>query len=417
MKRILTITAWLLLVSFAFAGGIENKQNLSTTYIGTSSRNASVVGGDIAAYNPAGVVMQEKDGLLLEIDGQYIAKNYEHEFSNNTKKQNVPSLFPTFFATYKKDNWGLFGSFTINGGGGEVNYKDGNIVTYDVVSKYKLKGLILTNDEISAESMYYTYTLGGSYAFSDKLSFALGGRLVSAVSTVKTLAKGPTSAYDISAEFEKTAIGYGYVLGVDYKLSDIWNFALHYDSKVNLEFETDVKSSTNDNGKTLLTGLNVIDGQKTDRDLPALIGFGVEYTGFDKWNLNASFTYYLEKYVNWDSYNSKDSTKYNLADKVSNSFDLTVSGIYSLNDQWKASLGYMFTYVGLEAKDFDLNSKMSPVLDCNSFSFGLGYDYNEKLNFGFGTMYSSYVAKKDETLKVEYDKTNILVSLSAAYRF
>ena len=418
MKRILTITAWLLLVSFAFAGGIDNKQNLSTAYIGSLSRNASVVGADIAAFNPAGVAMQEKNGLLLEIDCQYIVKSYEHEYANDTKKQDEPSLLPSFFVTYKKKNWGLFGSFTINAGGGKVDYKDGNIVTYGI-NYGKFSGN-LENDEISANSMYHTYTLGGSYALNDKLSFALGTRLVHAISEVKTSADNKlNSANDIDAEFEKKANGFGYVLGINYMPNEILNFALHYDSKVPLEFETDIKSSTNATGTTLLAGMNVKDGQKTDRDLPGLIGLGAEYKGIEKLNLNVSFTYYLEKYVDWDSYNTSNTStgkEYNLADEVSNSYDLSFSGRYDINEKLKASLGYMYTYVGLEAKDYDLNAKMSPVLNCHSFSLGLGYDYNEKLSFGLGSLYSSYVEEKDEANNVEYDKTNIIMSFSLAYR-
>ncbi|MFO7752238.1 MAG: long-chain fatty acid transport protein, partial [Desulfobacteraceae bacterium] len=75
----LTLTA---IPQFVLAGGIENKQNFSARYTATGSRNAAIDGADIAAYNPAGIMMKEDNGFLFQVDVQYILKDYEHDVDN-----------------------------------------------------------------------------------------------------------------------------------------------------------------------------------------------------------------------------------------------------------------------------------------------------------------------------------------------
>jgi len=90
MKKILVTLVSMSLFALALAGGIDNKQNFGTKYIGSTSRNAAVDGADIAAYNPAGVMMGQ-DGLKLSVDGQYILKTYEHAYTNALENKDITS--------------------------------------------------------------------------------------------------------------------------------------------------------------------------------------------------------------------------------------------------------------------------------------------------------------------------------------
>ena len=61
-----------------FAGGAENKNNLSAGYLRTLSKNAETKKADAVFYNPAGTAYME-DGLYAEIGNQFVLKNYNHE--------------------------------------------------------------------------------------------------------------------------------------------------------------------------------------------------------------------------------------------------------------------------------------------------------------------------------------------------
>lgn len=99
-----------------------------------------------------------------------------------------------------------------------------------------------------------------------------------------------------------------------------------------------------------------------DRNLPAVFGLGVSWDTNDRLNLNTSFTYYIEKRADWDG----DE------DNVDNSYDIAISATYSFMDNLRGSIGYMFTDVGIDAKDFTLTEQMSPALDAHSFSLVWG---------------------------------------------
>ncbi|MEE4242276.1 MAG: outer membrane protein transport protein [Desulfopila sp.] len=391
------------------AGGIDNKQNFSAKYVATGSRNAATDSVDIATYNPAGIMFQQ-DGLSLGVDAHYIFKNYEQQYISVNppglvnREQDEPSLIPALFGTYKSGNWGVFGSFTVSGGGGTVEYENGNTITNDIA--LLLGGAPLTNQRIKAESYYLTYALGGSYKINDMFSVAAGVRYLDATKDVKANANTPT----IAGAYEEDADGWGWMTSVNIKPSDALLFAIRYESQVDLEFTTKVKGSTNMLGGMVLAALNKTQNAKSDRDLPALLGLGASWDVMDRLNLNTSFTYYFEENADWGG----------LEDKVDNSYDLAVSATYGFLDNLRGSIGYMYTNVGIDAKDFGLTEKMSPVLDAHSFFCGLGYDFSEMITVDLGVMINFY---EEETgvdavgRPVTYDKQNTAIALGVNFKF
>lgn len=393
----------------ALAGGIDNKQNFSAKYVGTGSRNAAIDSVDVAAYNPAGLMFQ-KDGFGLGVDGHVIFKNYEQEYTNVypagyvTREQDEPSIIPAMFGTYKSGSWGLFGAMTVSGGGGTVEYTKGNTITNDVA--LALGGAPLTNQRIKAESHYLTYTMGGAYKINEMFSVAGGVRYLDAIKEVEAFANTPT----IWGAYEEEADGWGWVASMDIKPSDTLLFGIRYESKVELEFTTKMNKTNNALGSMVLAGMKKTQNAKSDRDLPALLGLGASWDATKRLNLNSSFTYYLEEGADWDG----------LEDKVDNSYDIAISSTYGFLDNLRGSIGYMYTSVGIDAVDFGLTEKMSPVLDAHSFFLGLGYDINKALTLDLGMMINFYdeeTGRDAAGRAVTYDKQNTAIALGVVYKF
>jgi long-chain fatty acid transport protein len=390
------------------AGGIDNKQNFSAKYVATGSRNAATDSVDIAAYNPAGIMFQQ-DGLGLGLDTHYIFKNYEQKYTSVnppglvTREQDEPSLIPALFGTYKSGSWGLFGAVTVNGGGGTVEWAEGNTITNDIALALRAP---LTNQEIKAESHYLTYTLGGSYKINEMFSVAAGARYLDATKDVKAFANNPS----VAGAYEEDADGWGWVASVNVKPSETLLFAIRYESKVELEFTTKVKGSSNALGNMVLAGLGKTQNAKSNRDLPALLGLGASWDVMDRLNLNTSFTYYFEEDADWDG----------LENKVNNSYDIAISSTYGFLDNVRGSIGYMYTNVGIDAEDFGLTEKMSPVLDAHSFFCGLGYDVTDAITLDLGLMFNFYDADTGRDIAgraVTYDKQNNAIALGLVYKF
>jgi long-chain fatty acid transport protein len=411
----------------ALAGGIDNKQNWSARYVATGSRNAATDGVDIAAYNPAGIMFQE-DGIGLGLDVHYILKDYEQSYTKFpagpvlNRDQDEPSIIPGLFATYKSGCWGIFGSVTNNGGGGKVKYESGNAITNEIGASLFLNptagisGTLLSNEKIEAESMYITYTVGGSYQINPMFSVAAGIRYVDATKDVEAFADTTSPLGPVFGSYDEEADGWGWVASLNFKPREDLLFAARYESQVDLEFETSVKNTTL-LGAGVLNELGRTQGAKSDRDLPAVLGLGVSWDAMDRLNLNTSFTYYFESSMDWTGYDDVD---------LDNTYDLAVSATYSFLDNLRGSIGYMYTDVGMDAKDFKLTEQMSPVLDAHSFFCGLGYDFTERITFDLGLMTNFY---DDQTTPdnipaivgggkpVTYGKQNTAVAMGVAFKF
>ena len=143
MKKILVVLCVAgFIVSLAsplMAGGIVNKQNLSSEYLRTISRNAATDAADVTVYNPAGVMKME-DGIYGNLGLFYASKKYNNEIGGTDYDSDEPSLIPGLFALYKQDKWAGFFAFTIPGGGGKVDYKDGDATTLGLAQAIILSG-------------------------------------------------------------------------------------------------------------------------------------------------------------------------------------------------------------------------------------------------------------------------------------
>jgi len=426
-KTIVSIFAGLLVLGFfadfVFAGGVDNKQNYSANYAGTVSRNAAIDGADIAAYNPAGI-MQLENGMHLELDVQFLGLDYDHHISGKDYEATSNPIVPALFSIYKQDKWAAYGSFTIVGGGGTVEYDEGNVVTKTIgnaaaAGVFNAVGLspggALSDEFAGVESYDYGFTTGLSYKINDIFSVSGAARYVTTEKDVDihgTYIQGGTSTY-ILGKYEQEADGFGGVFGLNIRPNDRVNISLRYESRVKLDWETTVDSATKGTvGQAILTANNREDGESYRRDLPAVLAAGVLWNVTPKLSISPSYTLYLEKGADWGTQN--DSISHN-------SYDLAISLGYAFTERLMGTMGYMYTDVGMTPDNFSLIEQMSPALDCHTIALGGSYKFNERMSATTGLMGSFYQSDDAaETLlapAVTYEKTVYTLAVNLQYRF
>lgn len=182
------------LTTMAFAGGMVHNTNQSAAWIRMLVRDASV-DVDAVYYNPAGLT-KLPDGFHIQVNNQTIIQSRKIENTypkNNTEYIGdvfVPAL-PTAFLVYKMNKIALSAGFTVIGGGGSANYKEGlpsfEIPISDIPALLTANGIpttkYYTDIKFDGSSVYYGVQVGVTYAINDMLSVALGGRYVMAKNT------------------------------------------------------------------------------------------------------------------------------------------------------------------------------------------------------------------------------------------
>ncbi len=415
----------------AQAGAIINKQNLSADYIRTLNRNAATDMADAAAYNPAGTAMMD-DGLYLKADAIYLMKEYTNQMASTpgiinlgTLDSNEPSIIPGLFSVYKQDRWSVFFDVTIPGGGGKVDYKDGNArtVVLSLPGAFGGLGTYLggptgnpTNiiQHIEADSYYVGYSLGGAYKVLDSLSLSAGARYVDASQKFKGQATGTTGpANTVDVKIERTAEAFNYFLGLDWAPVKDLNVGLTYMSNTPLNFKSDTRDTSP--GQVISRNVGWTDGSHEREDLPGYVGLGVSYFLIPgTLRVEPNFTYYLEKQAKFEGQRFQDSNP-------GNSYDIGIAFEYILNPQWRFSIGYLHTEIkGMKAQDL---LPEAPELDANSIGLGLVYSPFERLSITLGGERSWYESVKTGQSSsrapagTQYDKDVWGIALGLQYRF
>ncbi|MCG8617328.1 MAG: outer membrane protein transport protein [Desulfobacterales bacterium] len=417
-----------------FAGGVDNKQNFSAAYGGSLSRNAATDGADIAAYNPAGLTHLQ-DGFFLDVNAQPFNLDYDHTYNDETKTATAFLVTPTVFSVYKKNNWALFGAFTINGGGGETEYEDGNIITNDIglaarggryqngsaantpnPTEFLDAGGTFSDEYAYAKSFAYTFTTGTAYKINNIFSVAAGVRYVITDKEVDihgTYTEPDADVVNVVGKYDQEAKGFGGVLGLNIRPSETLNIGIRYETKVKLDWETEVDDSSKGTvGENILYDNGRIDGEDAARDLPAVLALGLEWRAIPKLTVNPSFTYYFEKDADWGSQNHNTDE---------NSYDLALGLQYDVNEKWSLTTGYMYIGIGIHPEDFGIIEKMSPPLDCHAFAMGVKYKMTQRLMLtlsGTGYFYQADTDYESATgTDVTYDKEIYYGGIGVQYRF
>ena len=401
--------------STVFAGAIENKTNWSAEYIRTLNRNAATDYADIAAYNPAGTV-KLNEGFTLNGSIQFLSKKYENIISGTSLESDEPSYIPGIFGVYNKGKWSLYGAFSNYGGGGKVDFSQGNFTTYaaQLILIGNSGGALVAPgpSQLTGESRYLGYTLGGAYSVNDMLSFSLGLRYIDAYREAQGSATvldaiPPVSPLPVALNFEEDGKGWGGIFGANIAPNDKVNIGIRYETVTNIDLKATVKEDTA-GLLPLLLGIN--DGQERPRDLPALLGLGVSYWITPKLRAEVNWTYYFNEDADWDG----------AEEGIDNGYDVGIAFEYIFTDQITASIGYIHTELGVEPQDM---LPENPELDANTIGAGIAYAINENLhtNVSIGNSFyeeDSFVTSAPlPPITVEFEKNVFFLALGLEYRF
>ncbi len=423
MKRLNLVALSLLIgASSVFAGGLVTNTNQSAAWVRTLTRDASL-GVDAVYYNPAGLAKLD-NGLHLSLSNQSILQTRtitsDYPFLIPTPKSYEAELtapiFPSIYAAYNMDKWTFSAGFNVIGGGGTADFKQGlpsfeipvsGLVPYMQQTLAPLDMLIEgatgTNPgfanisgynmdaSFSGSSNYYGIQVGATYAITEMISVAIGGRYVIAKNSyegslanitidapdvyggtqpagdyARTLsgivtplspaagagldqAAAQLDAQTVDQYLNATQSGSGFtpIISVNVHLSDRINLAARYEHHTKIELTNDTE--VDDVGM-------FPDGEKVRGDLPGMFALGADVSPLQKLKLGLSFNYFLDKGA---YYGNTDATGEQINNETSideNSWNLALSAEYKFLGILGVSAGYSFGNLGVnEAYQSDLS--------------------------------------------------------------
>lgn len=406
------------LASPAAAGGIDNKTNWSAEYIRTFNRNAATDAADIVLYNPAGTVKME-DGFYANLSGHYIIKDYSNIIDNVDKEGEDPSFIPGVFALYKKNDWSYYFGMSNFGGGGKITFENGSQTTnklgYALRSAIPVPGATIVDERSSAESYYLGYTFGGAYKINNMFAVSLAARYIDAYREAQVEATHRSIIGDRieNAAYDESADGWTGIIGVNISPTAEFNIGIRYETNTDLNFKQTVSKDTLNllAVPAIARGFGVSNGAIISRDLPAILGAGASYQISPKIRMETNLTWYFNTDADWDG----------REENVDDGYDLGIMFEYAFSESFKATLGYLYTETGIEAKDM---TPEAPELDANTIGGGVAWKAMKALtlNFAVGnSFYTSesftYVPSPGASDKVEYEKNNLFIGFGLEYKF
>lgn len=279
------------------SANIDNLSNMSAEWIRTGNRNAATDAADIVVYNP-GAITELPDGFQIDLGNQTLIRKptQKYDMGSGTVSHTQDSIdwfLPSIYLTYNQDDWALFGGYYIAGGGATVDYPDGSADT-DIFTAGIGSGRFF-----KATSIYNTFTFGGAYKINDTISAALGARYLSVKNNIKfglTVFGSP-----FTEDFDQKGDGFGGVAGLNINITPEINLGMQYQTQVKL----DLKITEN------IDGLGQIDdGEKSRRDLPAVLGLGLGYDITKELYAEVNYSYWFQKNADWGKAgNGKDVSK------------------------------------------------------------------------------------------------------------
>ena len=373
---------------------IDHIQNYSAEYGGNPAQQGAINVGSTVYFNPAGLMRLE--------NGTYFVGGLQYAFGDQNMSQdgrdfstNLASPIPNFALYKKTDDGAYFWTVGGVGGGATLEYKDsiplpnlGNLNFND----------ILKNTNVKGSNMYAQTTLGKAYNLTDKWSASVALRGVYGKRTLE--AKTTLGQNDVSIDSERTAVGFGGQLGLNYTPNDKLNIGFRYDTKVNLDFETESKinDKTNMVSNALLDIYPVYaDGRKTRRDLPALAALGASYKVTDQWTTFIGGNYYFNESATMDRI-GKTSIDYD------NGWEISVGSEYWFTNQFAWLVGFNYADTGAPDKSF---AATEYALDSTMVGTGVKYRPNETMEWTVAFNHYFYDTRTVENIKYEKEISSI----------
>jgi long-subunit fatty acid transport protein len=177
---------------------------------------------------------------------------------------------------------------------------------------------------------------------------------------------------DKTVDVKQSGKGFTPIIGIDLHLEKL-NVGLKYEHQTILT----LTNATDEDG----TGLFPDEGE-TGSNIPAILSGGADYQLLDKLKLSGSFTYFMDKNVEW--YKNVYGQERTI-DK--NYLELSFGAEYRLNDQFTLSAGYLNSNAGVSEQYL---SDFSYVNDANGIGTGFQWNINKRLIFDAGVMMIKY---------------------------
>jgi len=272
-------------------------------------------------------------------------------------------------------------------------------------------------------SIYFGYQANISYEINDMISVAVGGRYVSAKNTYQGYITGTTitaapnavpggltppyvgapgdylrdialtpygaasagllnataaqldAMTEVEADVVEQGSGFTPIISVNISPSDMFNIALRYEFKTNLDLETTVYDGKDAGGM-------FVDGATKVADMPAMMSAGVGVHPTKKLFLAAGMGYYFDKN---NDYDGSDDIEVEMIDK--NFFEYSFGVEYALSDMFRISAGYSGSQTGVNE---DYQSDLRYSLNTTTFGGGFGITINPMIDINIGGMYTMY---------------------------
>lgn len=404
----------------ALAGSVDNRNNNSVEFIRTTSRNAATEGADIAIYNPGGAT-RLRDGLHLSLSNQTVDKFNRHTLANPDVAYEsgiLSPFYPTGFAVFKRTDWAVFAAFSFPGGGGELEYDKGSATVFPLQTNLSFMDPP-RNADTYLRSLYYGFTLGGTWAPAEWVAVSLSGRAIYARNDIHVDAGAalPPGNTDKIVEHMEEARGATGVLGVDFFPTPRWILALRYEAVTPLEWEVQ-KSSLNLDSVLKDPGTRAgyigqvrrslrAPGAKFQRDLPAVLGLGAGYLIRPELRTDLSFNYYFNSSTDWGG----------AEDYHDDGYELSLSLEYDWAIPLRTSAGALYTKTGAGDLSYQIEN---PALD--SYTLGLGARYALNGRLGLTAAWAGNFTEEDEVVvpsfntTAQLEKRVIIYALGIEYR-
>ena len=460
MKKLLFLIG--ILSSGLYGASIDHIQTYSPDYLSNQAQTGMI--DEVSPYyNPAGLSRLDK-GKYIHLGLQFANGHEKMSYKGKEHKAILNQLIPNVSLTSVDDNGAYFFTFGGLAGGGKLEY-DG-VSGIDVLSdldQFKPLGVYDKGSTLTGKNLYEQATLGRAFTINDQLSVSVAGRIVHGsrnLSGTLNIGTNPSTAYkqakvqQITQEVSKAvdaatqgsglsaaqiaaikqqkttqaltllqtkmnalqqnglsgdldskreAWGYGFQLGVNYKVNDKLNLAARYDSRIKMNFKA--KGSENQLQTADIIGSNIglstfypqyAINSKIRRDLPAILSVGASYKVTDNYLVSTSANYYFNRHVKMDRVTTFGGHEHGRDYK--NGWEIALGNEYKLND--KFTLIGSVNYARTGAKNSSFNDT-EYALNSVTLGAGLRYKYDETLSITGSVAHFIY-DKEDGNFKEKY---------------
>ena len=460
MKKLLFLIG--ILSSGLYGASIDHIQTYSPDYLSNQAQTGMI--DEVSPYyNPAGLSRLDK-GKYIHLGLQFANGHEKMSYKGKEHKAILKQLIPNVSLTSVDDNGAYFFTFGGLAGGGKLEY-DG-VSGIDVLSdldQFKPLGVYDKGSTLTGKNLYEQATLGRAFTINDQLSVSVAGRIVHGsrnLSGTLNIGTNPSTAYkqakvqQVTQEVSKAvdaatqgsglsaaqiaaikqqkttqaltllqtkmnalqqnglsgdldskreAWGYGFQIGVNYKVNDKLNLAARYDSRIKMNFKA--KGSENQLQTADIIGSNIglstfypqyAINSKIRRDLPAILSVGASYKVTDNYLVSTSANYYFNRHAKMDRVTTFGGHEHGRDYK--NGWEIALGNEYKLNDKFTVIGSVNYARTGAKNSSFN---DTEYALNSVTLGAGLRYKYDDTLSITGSVAHFIY-DKEDGNFKEKY---------------